>query len=332
MNIPFLYLLVLGSIIISFFHDVVLADESVVCFICGGDATATISIPDGIVSLAAIGEPDQTLRCDELYQSGLEGLLFRAECDALIADTTIPVTCGCSVTAPATPVTPAPVAATPAPFLATPAPVLTTAAPVVTTPAPVITTPAPAVAPVTQAPILPTPPIPTAVTQPPSRRAPYAASQRVPNLPEMPVGTTRNGNRPGKPRTKPSRNKPVVRPRTNRQRPSNPTRSHPRHNVPSTIDRTPNPTKIRPKHPNYIPMSGNDDDSMTHEAQALDNVLTTSSLSAANYHHEMEEPTYMKQVAAEMNSVEDLPQLLVALDYTNIYKRQASLLQKYVET
>jgi hypothetical protein len=185
----------------------------VVCYVCGGDPNAVMNNPDALVPLNFLNQPTQQVKCSEIYDAGLQSLLFQNECDAAIADPLVQNTCGCSnasggpTTGPpvATPSvtaapggTPAPVIGTPAPVIGTPAPVIGTPAPVIGTPAPVIATPAPIIA--TQAPITvstlvptvtpgtttPAPVVPTAPVGPPppqvapSVRAPEASSQRVP--------------------------------------------------------------------------------------------------------------------------------------------------------
>ena len=181
----------------------------VVCYVCGGDPNAVMNNPDALVPLNFLNQPTQQVKCSEIYDAGLQSLLFQNECDAAIADPLVQNTCACSnasgppvatpsVTAapggtPAPVIgTPAPVIGTPAPVIGTPAPVIGTPAPVIGTPAPIITTPAPisvstlvpTVTPgaATPAPVIPTPPVGPPPTQvAPSVRAPEASSQRVPD-------------------------------------------------------------------------------------------------------------------------------------------------------
>lgn len=206
----------LAIILIPYFlceHVVKPEELQVICYICGGDPTATVTLPEALVTLAALGFPDDSIACGELNDLGQQSLLFESECAALIADPTIYPTCGCSaagtvpsstaapIAAPvATPVvaptTPAPVVApvTPAPVVApvTPAPII---APV--TPAPVLSpltptglmTPAPVIAPSTPAPIAPAYPT-TSMPLPASVRVPNASSVRIPTSPSQRVPTS----------------------------------------------------------------------------------------------------------------------------------------------
>lgn len=347
MNLRYTLLLLIGLVSKTF----VRAEESVTCHICNGDPNASITIPDGQIPLDFLGAPGVFASCQELFDAGKDGQLLKNECDILLADPTIAVTCGCtSVAAPIPSITPAPVIApvTPAPVIApvTPAPIV---------PAPV--TPAPLAAPVTPAPIVPTaletpaPIIPTPpTTSTPiaaSVRAPTAASQRVPTLPEqpvsMPTATTRNGTRNRRPPTsKPIRNKPVEKPvvvrkptRTNpRSRTSNPTKVRPRHNNTPTVVVKVQPRNIAPQSP-PTKQKPNDDVSVNSQVQS-DNLLSILSIPNSttvdtnidnNYH--INEVADMNAMAETVETIGDLPSLLVSLDYTDTYKRQELLVKKH---
>ena len=306
------------------------ADEQQdVCYICNGDPTANITIPEAVIDLTILGLPGETITCLELFRFGTEGLLFADECAAILAEPTIATTCGC--TAVAAPIAPTPVATaapipllptiatqapitaapvlTPAPVIApvtlpptfapiTPAPILTTAAPV--TPAPVLTTAAPVL--VTPAPIVPTTQAPAIglPTGAPSRRAPTAESQRVPVLPENRISRTRAVTRPT---LRPNQAKPVRIPRDSRNRNQNNPTKHPR---PKNIN-SENIKETSFVLPPSIPVSVQINDPTNDVIEESES--TTIELK-------------------EVVPYGDLPALLVSLDYTNTYKRQALLQQK----
>lgn len=206
-------------ILILIISKIVIAQDTVLCNVYGGDPTAFMNNPDATVPLAFIGRPTETATCAEIFDVGLGSYLLATECDAVIADQEVQNTCGCSnaggggvtpvpgggatplptpiagFTPPPTPGmgTPAPVMGTPAPTGGiTPAPALTTPAPAFTTPAPVMVTPAPVVGPpevgppvVTPAPIIVTSaPVAPPANVPPSVRAPSNSSLRVPETNE----------------------------------------------------------------------------------------------------------------------------------------------------
>ena len=100
------------------------------CYICDGDAAATISNPDAIATLppdlaAVVGLP--TLPCSIIYDAGRNGLIPAATCDTTSTEADeLQRFCGCSNFVETTPVAPvaAPVEAPMAIPVATPAPVV----------------------------------------------------------------------------------------------------------------------------------------------------------------------------------------------------------------
>jgi hypothetical protein len=132
-----------------------------VCYVCGGDATATISNPDVLVDIPPeFGAPVDQATCEQIYQAGLIGLIPADACAIIIADIGAQTLCGCSNIQPPTN---APVAL-PSP-VAEPTPV---AAPVIPSP-----TPGTPVAPTPTAPVAPV--VPTSVTPSPVAVPPVVA-------------------------------------------------------------------------------------------------------------------------------------------------------------
>jgi hypothetical protein len=76
-------------------------DEEVICYVCGNDRSANMRHPEVILQLRSLGLsslPDQSISCELLYDTGLNGLLYQSECDQLVKNEMFQEQCGCTNT------------------------------------------------------------------------------------------------------------------------------------------------------------------------------------------------------------------------------------------
>jgi hypothetical protein len=72
-------------------------DSTPICYVCGGDPNATVTNPDLLVDIPPeLNAEAAQASCLQIYQAGLNQLITREQCDAILLNVDAQAFCGCS--------------------------------------------------------------------------------------------------------------------------------------------------------------------------------------------------------------------------------------------